>query len=238
MPSTGRTKEERASEGLQENGIIGLTQEDPKNNGAENHSISRRHNFSRICLCLPALLLSFRYAYKCSLYSVSIALGLVTAWSCTSDNTSIVMRSSSVRRRQSSTSVLLNPTCICGGGKLIPHTNTLQTPEHVPSNSFRREFKSALICSRLAAHSPIISPRAPHLSPHAWLCHGVCSAQYDMGYPGCSPNTRLLPNFRLGRWERAEPAPRQRPGLPLVQRHSSQRVTRDVQREPIERDTS
>lgn len=162
--------------------------------------------------------------YKCSLCSVSIALGLVTAWSCISDDTSVVMRSSSERQRQrqKSTFVLLNPTCICGGGKLIPNTNTLQMPEHVSCNSVRREFKSALIFSLLAAHNPIISPRAPHLSPHTWLCHGGCSAQYDQGYPGCYPNPRL------GRKERAQPAPRQRPGLPLVQRHSSHRVTRDM----------
>lgn len=129
--------------------------------------------------------------------------------------------------------------------------NTLQTPEHVPSNSLRWEFTSPLICSLLAAHNPIISPRAPHLGPHAWLCHGVCSAQYDEGYSGCSPNPRLLPKSqtaphipdcspypRLGRWDRAEPAPRQRPGLPLVQRHSSHRVTRDMCWGPTERDTS
>lgn len=94
--------------------------------------------------------------------------------------------------------MLLNPTCIYGGGKLIPNINTLQTPEHVPSNSVRWEFKSPLICSLLAAHNPIISPRAPHLGPHAWLCHGVCSAQYDEGYSGCSPNPRLLPISQAG----------------------------------------
>lgn len=171
------------------------------------------------------------------------------AWSCISDDTSVVMRSSSERRSQRSTFVLLNPTCICGGGKLILNTNTLQTPEHVPSNSLRREFKSALICSQLAARNPIISPRAPHLSPCAWLCHGRCSAQDDQGYPGCSSNPRLFtksqsapqipecsPNPRLGGRERTEPAPQQRSGLPLVQRHSSHRVAWDMQRGPTERD--
>lgn len=149
-------------------------------------------------MCLPALLLSFRYACKCGFCSVSVALGLVTAWSSISEDTSMVMRSPSERQRQRFTFVLLNPTCICGGGKLIPHTNTSQTPEHVASNSFRREFKSALICSLLAAHNPIISPRAPHLRLNARLCHGLCSAQYDMGYPGCSPNPRLLPKSQAG----------------------------------------
>lgn len=42
---------------------------------------------------LPALLLPFRRAHQRGLCSISIAVGLVTVWSCISDDTSTVMKS-------------------------------------------------------------------------------------------------------------------------------------------------